>query len=200
MIQFECPHCRESLKVPVARADTEAVCSGCHKQVRIPPIVSRSNGGEDMPSAPPVIQDSETAGPSAATEAPAVVDDSIEPSVDDTEVRNESSDTQGHDGSKEASPRETNEGLIDSGGGRVEVPNTHFDDLKERVKQARQANSHADKIHRHTRDHALVGVSRATIYIFVALICCVALTSFWAGTMIDPAEESLLDSQGPGVG
>ena len=200
MIQFECPHCRESLKVPVARADTEAVCSGCHKQVRIPPIVSRSNGGEDMPSAPPVIQDSETADSSATAAAPDAVNDSIDPSVDDTEVRNESSDTQSHDRGEEASFGETNEDLIDSGGARVEVPNKHFDDLEDRVKRTQQANRHADKIHRHTRDHALVGVSRATIYIFVALIGCVALTSFWIGTMIDPAEESVLDSQGSGVG
>ena len=200
MIQFECPHCRESLKVPVARADTEAVCPGCRQPVRIPPIVSRSNGAEDMPSAPPVIQESEPADPSDIAEASAVVNDPIEPSTDDTEVRNESSDAQAQDGGEKASLRETNEDLIDSGGGRVEVPNKHFDDLEERVKRAQQAHSHADKIHRHTRDHTLVGVSRATIYIFVALIGCVALTSFWIGTMIDPVEESVLASLGPGVG
>ncbi|MGY8730999.1 MAG: hypothetical protein ACKVK0_02620 [Pirellulales bacterium] len=173
MIQFECPHCREILKVPEARADTEAVCSGCHKPVRIPPIVNLSNGTESMPSAPPVIQNSEPVAPSA---------------------------TPGPDGGEEMSPQETNEDLIDSGGGRVEVPNKHFDDLEERVKRAQQGNSHADKIHRHTRDHALVGVSRATIVIFVALLGCVALTSFWIGTMIDPVEESVLASLGPGVG
>ena len=200
MIQFECPHCREILKVPEARADTEAVCSGCHKPVRIPPIVKLSNGTESMPSAPPVIQESEPAAPAATAETPDVVNDSIESSADDMKVRSESSATPGPDGGEEVSPQGTNEDLIDSGGGRVEVPNKHFDDLEERVKRAQQGNSHTDKIHRHTREHALVGVSRATIFIFAALIGCVALTSFWIGTMIDPVEESVLASLGPGVG
>jgi len=200
MIQFECPHCRETLKVPEARADTEAVCPRCRKPVRIPPIVNQSSGAVDMPSAPPVIPEPEPADPPAAAEASAVVNDSVELRADDTEVRNESSDTQGQDGGEEASPRETSEDLIAGSGRRVEVPNKHFDDLEERAKRAQQANRHADKIHRHTRDHALVGVSRATIYIFVALIGCVSLTSFWIGTMIDPTEESVLDSLGPGVG
>jgi hypothetical protein len=200
MIQFECPHCREALKVPEARADTKAVCSGCHKSVRIPPVVNQSGGAESMPSAPPVIQESEPADPSAIAETPVVVNNSIEPSADDTDERIESSATQGQDGGEEVSRQETNEGLIDSGGRRVAVPNKHFDDLEGRVKRAQQGHSHTEKIHRHTRDHALVGVSRATIYIFVALIGCVALTSFWIGTMIDPVEESVLDSLGPSVG
>ena len=200
MIQFECPHCREILKVPVARADTEAVCPGCRNPVRIPPIVSRSKGAEDMPSAPPVIQEADSAGPSVTLKATDVVNDSIESSTDDKEVRNESSDTQGHSGGEETSLRATNEYLIDSGGERVEVPNKHFDGLEKRVKRTEQANNHADKIHRHTRDHTLVGVSRATIYIFVVLLGCVSLTSYWIGTMIDPVEESLLDSQGVVVG
>ena len=194
MIQFECPHCRESLNVPEARADTEAVCPGCHKPVRIPPIVSHANGAADMPSAPPVIQQPEP----DISEAP-VVNDNMEPSVGDMEVPNESSDTQGHEGG-EASSQETNEDLIDSGGKRVEVSNKHFDDLEAQVNRVQQANSHAEKIHRHTRDHALVGVSRATIYGFVALIGFVALTSFWIGTMIGPAEEPTRDFQGLGMG
>ncbi|MFP6588826.1 MAG: hypothetical protein VB814_14335, partial [Pirellulaceae bacterium] len=127
MIQFECPHCRETLKVPEARADTEAVCPRCRKLVRIPPIVSQSSGAVDMPSAPPVIPEPEPADPPAAAEASAVVNDSVEPRADDTEVRNESSDTQGQDGGEEASPRETSEDLIAGSGRRVEVPNKHFD-------------------------------------------------------------------------
>ena len=195
MIQFKCPHCGETLKVPVARADTEAVCPGCRKPVRIPPIVSQPNGTEEMPSAPPVIRDSELAGPSVTEEIPGVTGNAIVPVADETETPSESFDTQGDD-----SGEETHKDLIDSGGERVVVPNKHFDDLEKRVKRTQQSNKHAEKISRHTRDHVLVGVSRATIYIFVALIGCVALTSFWIGTMIDPAEESVLDSQGAGVG
>jgi hypothetical protein len=190
MIQFECPHCRESLNVPQARADTEAVCPGCRKPVRIPPIVSNANGVADIPSAPPVIQELKSD----------VVNDSIEPSVGDMEVPDGSSDTQGNASGEEVSPREPNENLIDSGGNRVEVPNKHFDELEEQVNRVQQGNSHVDKIHRHTRAHALVGVSRTTIYGFVALIVFVALTSFWIGTMIGPAEESTLDFQGLGMG
>jgi hypothetical protein len=200
MIQFECPHCCESLKVPEARADTEAACSGCRKLVRIPPLVSQSNGAENMPSAPPVIQKSEPADPSVTAENPDVVNDSIKSSVDDTEVRNDSSNAQDQDGGEEVSPQQSNEDMLDSGGGRVEVPNKRCGELEQRVKRAKQDNIHADKIHRHTRDHALVGVSRATIYVFVALIGFVALTSFWIGTMIAPTEESILDSQGSDVG
>jgi hypothetical protein len=196
MIQFECPHCRETLNVPKTRADTEAVCPGCRKPVRIPPIVSNANGAADMPSAPPVIQETEP----DISEAPAVVNDTTEPSGGDMEVPNESSDTQGHEGGEEASPQETNEELIDSGGKRVEVSNKHFDDLEEQVNRGQQTNSHTDKIHRHTRDHALVGVSRATIYGFVALIGFVALTSCWIGMMIGPADESTMDLQGFGMG
>ena len=200
MIQFECPHCCESLKVPEARADTEAACSGCRKLVRIPPLVSQSNGAENMPSAPPVIQKSEPADPSVTAENPDVVNDSIKSSVDDTEVRNDSSNAQDQDGGEEVSPQQSNEDMLDSGGGRVEVPNKRCGELEQRVKRAKQDNIHADKIHRHTRDHGLVGVSRATIYIFVALIGCVAVTSFWIGTMLGPAEESILNSPGLGMG
>ena len=200
MIRFKCPHCRVKLKVSEALADTEAVCHGCHKLVRIPPIVNESSGTESTPSAPPVIQKCEPADPSATAETADIVNDLIQPSADDTEVHNESSAIQGQDGDEEVSPQETNEDLIDSGGGQVEAPNKHFDKLEERVKRSQQGNSHTEKIHRHTRDHALVGVSRAVIYIFVALIGCVALTSFWIGTMIDPVEESVLDSLGASVG
>jgi len=156
--------------------------------------VSNANGAADMPSAPPVIQKPE----SDISEAP-VVNDNMEPSVDAIEAPNDSSNTQGHDGD-EASLPGTNEDLVDIGGKRVEVSNKHFDDLEEKVNRVQQANKHAEKIHRHTRDHALVGVSRATIYGFVALIGFVALTSFWIGTMIGPVEESSLDFQGLGMG
>ena len=195
MIQFECPHCREPLNVPEARADTEAVCPRCRKPVRIPPIVSNANGAADMPSAPPVIQKTE---PEIAETA--VVNDSTEPSGGDMDVPNESSGTQGHEGGEEASPQGTNEELIDSGVKRVEVSNKHFNDLEAQVNRGQQANNHTDKIHRHTRDHALVGVSRATIYGFVALIGFVSLTSFWIGMMIGPAEESTIELQGFGMG
>lgn len=189
MIQFECPHCRESLNVPASRADTEAVCPRCRKPVRIPPIVSNASGAADIPSAPPVIHEPE---PEIA-EDPVVVSDSMQAPV-------ESLDNHGDEGGEEASPLGIHEELIDSGGRRVEVSNKHFDDLQEQVNRVEQANQHAEKIHRHTRDHALVGVSRATIYGFVALIGFVALTSFWIGTMIGPAEQPTLEVQGLGKG
>ena len=200
MIQFECPHCRESLKVPETRADTEAVCPGCRKPVRIPPLVSQSSGAENMPSAPPVIQEFEPAGTTVTAAAPDVVNDSLEPGADDTEIVNGSSPAPGQGDGEQVSSLEKNEDLIEVGGGRVEVSNKHFDDLEQRVTRVQQGKNHSDKIHRHTRDHGLVGVSRATIYVFVALIGFVALTSFWIGTMIAPTEESILDSQGSDVG
>jgi len=200
MIQFECPHCRESLKVPETRADTEAVCPGCRKPVRIPPLVSQSSGAENMPSAPPVIQEFEPAGTTVTAAAPDVVNDSLEPGADDTEIVNGSSPAPGQGDGEQVSSREKNEDLIEVGGGRVEVSNKHFDDLEQRVTRVQQGKNHSDKIHRHTRDHGLVGVSRATIYIFVALIGCVAVTSFWIGTMLGPAEESILNSPGLGMG
>ena len=53
MIKFNCPHCQQSLRVPVSRADTEAVCPGCHAQLRVPPTdVTESS---EALLAPPVL-------------------------------------------------------------------------------------------------------------------------------------------------
>ena len=53
MIKFNCPHCQQSLRVPVSRADTEAVCPGCHAQLRVPPAVVAESSGAFL--APPVV-------------------------------------------------------------------------------------------------------------------------------------------------
>ena len=53
MIKFNCPHCQQSLRVPVSRADTEAVCPGCHAQLRVPPAVVAESSEALL--APPVV-------------------------------------------------------------------------------------------------------------------------------------------------
>ena len=69
MIKFNCPHCQQSLRVPVSRADTEATCPGCHAQLRVPPAVVAEES--EVLTAPPVVSQ-----PPEMTAAPVVSEDS----------------------------------------------------------------------------------------------------------------------------
>ena len=76
MIKFNCPHCQQSLRVPVSRADTEATCPGCHAQLRVPPAVAAEDSG--VLTAPPVVSHPRgITAPPVVTEDPTLVDLSV---------------------------------------------------------------------------------------------------------------------------
>ena len=76
MIKFNCPHCQQSLRVPVSRADTEATCPGCHAQLRVPPAVAAEES--EVLAAPPVVsQPPEITAPPVVSEDPELVDLSV---------------------------------------------------------------------------------------------------------------------------
>ena len=55
MIKFNCPHCQQTLRVPVSRADTEATCPGCHTQIRVPPAVEPFDDQNQAILAQPIV-------------------------------------------------------------------------------------------------------------------------------------------------
>ena len=76
MIKFNCPHCQQSLRVPVSRADTEATCPGCHAQLRVPPAVVAEES--EVLIAPPVVsQPPEITAPPVVSEESELVDLSV---------------------------------------------------------------------------------------------------------------------------
>ena len=182
MIQFQCPHCRQSLRVPESRADTEAVCPGCHQSIRVPPLVNSEDQQGSSPAPPPIITTHESvdvaetvvSGDSdITTTEPVMVSETIDQGADD---------------------------IVDTGGRRVEVSDKHFDDLAASANRDHAPNPHQDKIHRHTQSHAQLGISRSTIYIFAALLGFVAFTSFWLGSVMNPVEPEQPLSEVPGSG
>ncbi len=71
MIKFNCPHCQQSLRVPVSRADTEATCPGCHSQIRVPP--SGASEEAEVVAAPPVVAEQTPSSPAVQDEPGAVM-------------------------------------------------------------------------------------------------------------------------------
>ncbi len=211
MIKFNCPHCQQSLRVPVSRADTEATCPGCHAQLRVPPAVAAEDSG--VLTAPPVVsQPPEFTAPPVVTEDPTLVDLSVmeipesglESDLNSLDVL---ADAEGnlasiHEEVKDDSSPFSKENdavsnnLLEDRRRRVEVSSKVFDDLADRVSKETAADS---KILSNRRAHGQLGVSRSNLYMFAALILFVAITSFWLGTMMSLGSKSQVETEIAGV-
>ena len=215
MIKFNCPHCQQSLRVPVSRADTEAICPGCHAQLRVPPAVAAVES--EALTAPPVVSDS------SEIQAPPVLSENEESGLESANVnlpsdfedklkstqqsRNEDDSLLPGERSIQDSepvadvPVGDREGtaqaeILKDRRQMVEVSSKVFDDLADRVSEDMATDSQRSA---HRRVHGHLGVARSTLYLFAALILFVALTSFWLGTMMNPQSNAPLDLEVAGA-
>lgn len=211
MIKFNCPHCQQSLRVPVSRADTEATCPGCHAQLRVPPSVVAEES--EVLIAPPVVSQ-----PPEMTAAPVVSEDSelvdlaevvipesdLESDLGALEVPTDAEDNLASKAEECADSRSSlskendavQSNLLEDRRRKVEVSSKVFDDLADRVSEETTVDS---KVFSHRRAHRQLGVSRSSLYMFAALILFVGITSFWLGTMMSPGSKSQVETEIAGV-
>ncbi|MBA62196.1 MAG: hypothetical protein CMJ76_07505 [Planctomycetaceae bacterium] len=173
--------------MPVSRADTEAICPGCHAQLRVPPALAADESGSL--AVPPVLSQP------PEIESPPVVsatDESLQAvellTVDDDGLLSNDEDS---DSTVSAGTAAAQREILKDRRRKVEVSSKVFDDLADRVSEDSIADS---QMLVNRRSHGQLGVSRSNLYLFAVLILFVSITSFWLGTMMNPGPPQQLEN------